>query len=74
MRSLNAEPSLNAAPNLSAMPRLNMSLHMRNRTHVLAHASKPSPAPSLNIPNLNIARSLHTPSETSPNLRRTRQS
>jgi hypothetical protein len=69
MLSLNA-PSLDATSNLSATPRLNMSLHMRNRTHVLAHASKPSRAPSLNIPNLNIARSLHTPSETSPNLRR----
>ena len=67
-------PSLDETLSLSAMPRLNMSFHMRNRTHVLAHASKPSPAPSLNIPNLNIARSLHTPSETSPKLQRTRQS
>ena len=74
MPHLSAVLSLNAAPSLSAMPRLNMSRHMRNRTHAPAHASKPSPAPSLNILNLNIARSLHTPSETSPNLRRTNPS
>jgi hypothetical protein len=74
MRSLNAVPSLDATSNLSATPRLNMSLHMRNRTHVLAHALKPNHAPSLNTPNLNIARSLHTPSEKSPNLRRTNAS
>src|ERR1700733_11195710 len=70
MLSLSAVLSLNTAPNLSQTRRLNMSLHMRNRTHVLAPASKPSRAPSLNTPSRNIARSLHTPRETSPNLRR----